>query len=223
MAEEGGEWRNPGELFWEVLIVIALLGAALALIRAIWQRIVDFFSGAYADGGGFLAWLYNFLVASKPFLIILAIILSAIFLMGIIYFSREINRILAEMRAPLYPAHIPEEEKDSDGIVPQKNLKWEQIVKHIESEHPNDWKVAILEADILLDEMLDVIGYRGDTMSDKLKQVERSDFLTIDKAWEAHKIRNQIAHEGAEFLITEREARRVIRLYQDVFEEFKYI
>ena len=75
----------------------------------------------------------------------------------------------------------------------------------------------------MLDEMLDSVGYRGETMGDKLKSVEKSDFLTLDLAWEAHKIRNAIAHEGAEFTIDQREARRVISLYERVFQEFEFI
>jgi hypothetical protein len=84
----------------------------------------------------------------------------------------------------------------------------------------SDWKFAIIEADIMLDEMLTTMGYKGDTVGEKLKQVERSDFSTVEKAWEAHKVRNQIAHEGSAFSITKPEAVRVIELYKDVFEEF---
>jgi hypothetical protein len=67
------------------------------------------------------------------------------------------------------------------------------------------------------------MGYKGDTLSDKMRQVERSDFTYIDKAWEAHRVRNRIAHEGSDFELTEREARRVIDLYGAVFEEFHFI
>ncbi len=80
-----------------------------------------------------------------------------------------------------------------------------------------------MDADILLDELLDSLGYRGDTMGDKLKQVERSDFNTIDLAWEAHKIRNRIAHEGSHMQLTDREARRAVNLFEQVFKEFHLI
>ena len=75
----------------------------------------------------------------------------------------------------------------------------------------------------MLNELLDVLGYRGETMADKMKQVVRGDFNTIDLAWEAHKVRNRVAHEGAEHLLSGREARRVISLYEQVFREFKFI
>jgi len=45
----------------------------------------------------------------------------------------------------------------------------------------------------------------------------------LQNAWEAHSVRNQIAHQGSDFPITELEARRVIKMYQNVFEELRAI
>jgi hypothetical protein len=75
----------------------------------------------------------------------------------------------------------------------------------------------------MLDKLLNVQGYRGETMGEKMKGIEKSDFTTLDLAWEAHKARNKIAHEGSDFLLTQREARRLINLYSRVFQEFEYI
>jgi hypothetical protein len=103
------------------------------------------------------------------------------------------------------------------------NPKWQRVASNVDSVNSADWKIAILEADIMLDEMLNTMQVHGDTISDKLKSIERSDFLTIDLAWEAHKVRNRIAHDGAEFVLTQREAKRVIGLYEEVFKEFQFI
>jgi len=75
----------------------------------------------------------------------------------------------------------------------------------------------------MLGEVLDNLSLPGETIGDKLKAVERSDFTTVDLAWEAHKIRNQIAHEGSSFLLNQRETKRILSLYQAVFEEFHII
>lgn len=76
----------------------------------------------------------------------------------------------------------------------------------------------------MLEEMVvSMPNVHGENLGERLRSVEASDFTTIDKAWEAHKVRNQIAHEGADFLLSEREARRVLALYRDVFNEFHYI
>jgi len=106
---------------------------------------------------------------------------------------------------------------------PVENEKWQKVIIHINSTNPSDWKLAILECDIMLGEILEKMGYMQPSIGDKLKAVEPSDFTNIESAWEAHKIRNSIAHEGSEFLINEREAKRVIGLYEVVFREFEYI
>lgn len=103
------------------------------------------------------------------------------------------------------------------------NKDWENVKKHINSPNENDWRQSIIEADIMLDTMLTKIGYDGDTVAEKLKNVEESDFVTLQKAWEAHKIRNRIAHDGSKFKINRKEAERVISLFEQVFKEFYYI
>jgi hypothetical protein len=75
----------------------------------------------------------------------------------------------------------------------------------------------------MLDDLLGSLRLPGETMGEKLKAVEKSDFNTIDFAWEAHKARNMIAHEGPEFLLNQRETRRIISLYESVFREFEII
>ncbi len=60
-------------------------------------------------------------------------------------------------------------------------------------------------------------------MADKMRGVDRANFNTIDLAWEAHRIRNKIAHEGDAHHMSAREVRRVIALFERVLKEFHYI
>jgi len=107
--------------------------------------------------------------------------------------------------------------------VGMSNRRWSNIQSLINSYNINDWKQAIIEADTILDEMLDKMGYRGESIGEKLKQVEQSDFTTLNQAWEAHKIRNRIAHSGSNFTLSKDEAERILDLYKEVFSEFYYI
>ncbi|MBI4121227.1 MAG: hypothetical protein HY457_03160 [Parcubacteria group bacterium] len=104
-----------------------------------------------------------------------------------------------------------------------RNLKWHRVLDYCDSQSESDWRLAIMEADTMLDEVLDTAGYVGDTLGEKLKRSVVGDFKTLNEAWEAHKVRNQIAHEGANFQLTKRETERVINLYRKVFEEFHFV
>ena len=118
---------------------------------------------------------------------------------------------------------VGSENKVESSIEQKKNPKWDLVKEHIDSEDANKWKLAILEADIMLSELLDTLHLPGESIGEKLKAIETSDFTSIEEAWEAHKIRNAIAHQGSEFLITKREAKRIIGLYEKVFDEFKMV
>jgi hypothetical protein len=102
-------------------------------------------------------------------------------------------------------------------------MRWERIVAEINSDSDKNWRLAILEADIMLNELLDMQGYRGETLADKLRGVDRTRFNSIDVAWEAHRTRNKIAHESSDTPLDPREARQALSLYSKVFREFKVI
>ncbi len=146
---------------------------------------------------------------------ILIFVFCILAIVGIFYLVRELTKLRVTERKSLYVERtIPE---------PPKNPQWQIVLTHIESTNQNDWRQAILEADIILSSLLDTMFLPGETIGDKLKSVEKADFRTIDNAWEAHKTRNQIAHEGSNFKIDQKEAKRVVDLYRSVFEEFSII
>ena len=103
------------------------------------------------------------------------------------------------------------------------NPRFLHIQSLMESKNPSDWRQAIIEADIMLDDILSRQSYTGDGVGEKLKQVEPSDFDTLQDAWEAHKVRNQIAHAGSTFDLSETLARRTVARYEAVFREFSAI
>ncbi len=146
----------------------------------------------------------------------------ALFIMIIYCVERlkEIRNLEQErMNAKVEPAYESIQAAGDPGMA----SRWKTVVTHIESENPNDWKQAILEADIMLDDLLTNLGYRGDTIGEKLKRVDSAHFLTLNDAGEAHGVRNKIAHQGSAFLLNQIEARQVIQQYRKVFEEFYFI
>ena len=198
----GAEW------FWGFLIFLALISI-----------LKGYFQAQNVDGvnvNPYIRAIVDLYLLIEPWLRFFALILSSIFIFGIVYSVTQRNRLFKKAREKVNPP-LPE------PLDMYANRKWERVLVHIDSHNESDWKLAILEADIMLDELLAKSGYHGLTLSEKLKQVDRSDFTTIDLAWEGHKVRNMIAHEGSEYQIAHREAERIIKLYEKVFLEFKYI
>lgn len=146
---------------------------------------------------------------------------SLLFIMGIIFAKFKLGQL---KRKKQLDAKIKKaEERKIEKQEATENRKWKKVVEHVSSDNSSDWRLSILEADILLGELLTKMGYKGEGIGEQLKSIEKSDFTSLQSAWEAHKIRNSIAHEGAEFPLSQREAKRVIGLFEEVFREFYYI
>ncbi len=148
-------------------------------------------------------------------------IISLLLLTGIIYSYIRLFQVRKEEDEKLKGAE--EATVEGESIELHRDGRWEQVLVHVHSENQNDWRQAIIEADTILDDIITRAGYPGETLGEKMRGIEKSDFNTIDEAWEAHKVRNQIAHQGSQFPLSKREALRVIDLYKKVFEEFYYI
>ena len=109
------------------------------------------------------------------------------------------------------------------GEEEQKNwflARWNIILGYFEGDEEALWRVGVLEADALLDEILKSKGYEGNNLGERLKN---SKFNTIDLAWSAHKMRNRIAHEGVKLVLTERIIKKTKEAFKAVFKEFNII
>jgi hypothetical protein len=170
----------------------------------------------YGTPGGFdglAAWLAHLWI----WITVIGYILAVIGLFVIIY---------ATVR--LFELRKREEEFYETVIVPPgaeggTHPRWEHIQSLLEGGTPSEWREAIIEADIMLDDLLTRQGYTGDGVGEKLKSADPERFHTLNDAWEAHKVRNQIAHEGSTFAISETLARRALARFESVFREFKVI
>ncbi len=185
-------------------------------IQYFFNLVPTFFKWLFSiSGGAFLDGTY----IDKSSLENIFLFFSAILIWGIVFSLWKIRNVRKTEGAKWSDIHITALESLSKT---EHNRTWAEILDRLDSFNESDWRRAILSADTMLDEMLEKMGYHGETIGERLKTVEESDFLTLDNAWEAHKVRNRIAHEG-EFVLTKREARRVIDLYKEVFEEFHFI
>lgn len=111
-------------------------------------------------------------------------------------------------------------EKEKERLL---NPRWKYILTLLESPNESDWRISIIEADNLLEEKFKENGLFGNTMSELLEEAKSGGYMYVQNAWDAHIVRNKIAHEGSNFPLSQIEARRVIKMYQSIFEEMKVI
>jgi len=95
--------------------------------------------------------------------------------------------------------------------------QWNDILRHIDSIREGEWKFAVIEADTIVDNVLRNY-FPGDTMGERLMNIDKTKLLSIDDLWEAHKIRNRLAHEP-DFHISANEAKKVTETYHQILED----
>lgn len=98
------------------------------------------------------------------------------------------------------------------------NQQWQSVLSKLESEDESGYKLAVIEADKIFDGFLKKMGYQGNDMGERLKQVTLDQIANINAIWEAHKIRNRLVHEP-DFQLKQHEAKQVIEIYQRALQD----
>jgi len=182
-------------------------GAFQIDIEQLFRFIYDLISNS--DGSGIIV----FLQETWGFLNFISIFLAPLLFFGIVYSVVRLHQIHGEEHQRF------EEAVRKAGSTEKGDERWRRIMNLVNGDNPIEWRQAIIEADVILDELLKGLGYIGDTLGDRLKVARQENFKKIDEAWDAHLVRNQIAHSGSDFILTQREARRAIDNFRQVFSE----
>jgi hypothetical protein len=100
--------------------------------------------------------------------------------------------------------------------------RWSEVVAHLDSPREADWKVALLEADKLVDDALARAGFPGDTFGDRLTNIRPGTLVSLDGVWWAHRIRNRLAHE-TDYFLRYTEARQAVGYYEQALTELQLL
>lgn len=152
---------------------------------------------------------------------VIAILFSLLFFIGFIYAKIRLGQIYEINEQNMRDAEAIWAERHRVGGT--RNARWDSIQQKVAENNPESWRIAIIEADIMLDEVLTNAGYVGQSLGEKLKTANPQSFTTIQDAWEAHKVRNEIAHVGSDFVLTQKTARETLLRFERVFKEFDVI
>lgn len=155
-------------------------------------------------------------MSSPPFLLIkfVFITLSIFFLLHMVYLLSKTGKIKNSMR--LYRGFW-----GGKPVPPAKDefvKAWEKITGRMNAMREAEYKLAVIEADKLFDELLKRMAYKGKDMNERLQQITQEQISNIDEIWTAHKIRNLLAHDP-NYTLSFSEAQAVIQSYEDAFRE----
>lgn len=102
----------------------------------------------------------------------------------------------------------------------QVKAKWTEIMKTADQGVMGS-KLALIEADKLLDHVLKSMMIPGETLGERLKMAAYK-YPAITKVWPAHKLRNQLVHDSA-FELRSSEARRALSDFHDALRTLRIL
>ena len=94
--------------------------------------------------------------------------------------------------------------------------RWGEIERQAAADSEMSLKIAVMEADKLLDHALKAMAMPGTTLGERLKYAAYR-YPKIRNVWGAHRLRNQLAHESS-FYLEPSMARRAIRDFKDALQ-----
>ncbi|MBI5733182.1 hypothetical protein HY967_04535 [Candidatus Jorgensenbacteria bacterium] len=148
--------------------------------------------------------------AAKLIFIFLDIVLVILF----IYVARKV----AEFRPKL---EVKIKTGKRQGVV-QKNpvliRQWQAILNKSIAAPPQSHILGIIDADKFVDEVLKKMGIKGEHMADRLERMNTWDLKSIDKLWQAHRVRNELVHQP-DFDISSVDVKEVMEIYESFLKE----
>ena len=120
----------------------------------------------------------------------------------------------------------PAPESGELGVLPVPDgpmrKQWNRVLAHLDSPREEDWKLAVIEADKLMDLALAQSGYPGDGMGERLANMGPGSLVSFDGLGWAHGVRNRLAHQ-VDYFLRYTEAKQAIGYYEQALNEIQMI
>ena len=105
---------------------------------------------------------------------------------------------------------------------PPVDKKWQKILSRLASADEANWKLAVIEADNIFDDILKRMGLPGSDFEECLRQFEPHELKSVNLVWEAHRLRNFIIQEPAT-PISKEQAEEAVKNYEAALRELEYL
>jgi hypothetical protein len=102
---------------------------------------------------------------------------------------------------------------------PIENKEWERIFDKLRSSKKIGYKIALIDADRLLDKKLKDLGVRGRNLSERIENVSETLIPNIKELKKARGMVNQILREDKEF--SRKEIEEGVKIYKKAYDLLK--
>ncbi len=100
--------------------------------------------------------------------------------------------------------------------------RWDNVLKHLDSGKESEFKMALIDADNILWEVFQKMGYKEETIGDILENIEEGVVPKLDEIKEAHRIRNKVVHDP-DYSLDREEAEKTLKVYEETLRNLEAI
>jgi len=137
------------------------------------------------------------------------VVFGVLFVWTLIKMNRYLAERAAKLKSQLRPPAAAEGPYDA---------RWKEVKEHLGSFRDAEWKFAVIEADRMVESVLEQGGFTGENMGEKLKGIGQNQLASINELWSAHKLRNLIAHDP-DYHVQQRDAREAVGNFEKALRE----
>lgn len=140
---------------------------------------------------------------------------SLFFLIGIIYFSRNTHWLqwaFGEARRE-FLTERPYGTRQIDSV-------WKDIIKRLDAGLESEYKLAVIEADGLLDEVLERMGYGGKDFEERLSKISKSQIANVEEIKRVHKVRGDIVRDP-DYRLSLEDAKKIMEVYKKTLDNLE--
>ncbi|MGB9763222.1 MAG: hypothetical protein ACPLW7_04360 [Minisyncoccia bacterium] len=145
---------------------------------------------------------------------IIALICIPFLLWGIIYYTKKLkifSKKIEQIKAWFGINDVYE--------TPSKTKKqWEIIDELLLENYSSSWKLAVLKADALIENLLKQIGFKGDTLDELINSLKLKGFKNLEILSGAHEVSKEIL-TNRDYNISQKEARNIVEIYKKFWQE----
>ena len=100
--------------------------------------------------------------------------------------------------------------------------QWNKILARLQVASESEYKLAVIEADDMLDTTLKKMGYDGQTIEEKLGKLTSAVMPNIEQLHEIHRLRDHIVHDP-DYRLTIDEAKKALEVYGRSFRDLQIL
>lgn len=100
--------------------------------------------------------------------------------------------------------------------------QWNKTLERLETGSESEYKLAVIEADDILDASLKRMGYAGQTLEEKLGKLSSATLPNIQQLYEIHHLRNNIVHDP-DYRLALEEAKKALDVYNQAFRDLQIL